>query len=191
MSRWEPGAATRIAEAAVELFRERGFEGTTTADIAERAGVTRRTFFRYFGDKRDVVFVEHERLAQTVADVVAAAPVGSPAAVALSAAFHRLAVDVFDGYRDRVRILHEIIVSDESLREREQHKNTLISDAAETAFIERGFDPVDARLAAGIGTLVISLSIERWIESETSNLGDIADQVLASIGSLARKGITP
>lgn len=85
----------------------------------------------------------------------------------------------------RVRVLHRIIVSDESLREREQHKNTLIADAGERAFIARGFDPVDARLAAGLGVLVLSLAIENWIEDEDSDLGVIADDLLESIGTLA------
>ena len=85
----------------------------------------------------------------------------------------------------RVRVLHRIIDSDESLREREQHKNTLIADAGERAFIARGFDPVDARLAAGLGVLVLSLAIENWIEDGDSDLGVIADDLLESIGTLA------
>jgi AcrR family transcriptional regulator len=185
VSRWEPGAADRITDAAVELFRERGFEGTTTAAIAERAGVTRRTFSRYFADKRDVVFGEHSKLPGVVADVIATAPPGSPVPVVLSMALHRLADEVFVDFRDRMRGLHQIIVSDESLREREQHKNALIADAAERAFVERGFAPFESRLAAGLGVLVLSLAIERWVAEDDSDLGDLADQVLASIGSMA------
>ena len=151
MSRWEPGAADRITDAAIELVRDNGFESTTAAEIAERAGVTRRTFFRYFADKRDVLFVEHGKLAA----VVAAAPPENLDAAVLSIGFHRLAEDVVCGHRERVRVLHRIIISDESLREREQHKNALIADAGERAFIARGVDPADARLAAGLGVLVL------------------------------------
>jgi AcrR family transcriptional regulator len=186
VSRWEPGAADRITQAAIELFRENGFEGTTAAHIAERAGVTRRTFFRHFADKRDVLFVEHSKLADVVAAVVAAAPPESPAATVLSIGFHRLSEDVFAGHRERVRALHNIIVSDESLREREEHKNALIADAGERAFLTRGFDPANARLAAGLGALVLSLAIEQWIEDDYSDLGDIADDLLVSVGALAR-----
>src|SRR3954463_2816835 len=56
MSRWEPDARGRLAQAAMELYRERGYERTTVAAIAERAGVTERTFFRHFADKREVLF---------------------------------------------------------------------------------------------------------------------------------------
>jgi AcrR family transcriptional regulator len=184
--RWESGTADRITDAAVELFRERGFENTTTTAIAERAGVTRRTFSRYFADKRDVVFGEHSKLPGVVADVIATAPPGSSASVVLSVALHRLAAEIFVDFRDRMRGLHLIIVSDESLREREQHKNTLIADAAEQAFLARGFAPVEARLAANLGVLVLSLAIERWLADDDSDLGDLADEVLREIGLMTR-----
>jgi AcrR family transcriptional regulator len=184
MGRWQPGAVDRITEAAIQLFRDNGFESTTAAEIAERAGVTRRTFFRYFADKRDVLFSEHDKLGDVVASVVAAAPPQSSASSVLSTGFHRLADDVFAGRRERVRVLHRIIVSDDSLREREQHKNAIIADAGERAFLARGFDPASARLAAGLGVLVLSLAIERWIEDDDSDLGAIADDLLRSIGDL-------
>ena len=128
-----------------------------------------------------MAFVDNGKLAA----VVAAAPPESPAAAVLSIGFHRLAEYVFCGHCERVRIQHRIIVSDESLREREQHKNTLIADAGERAFIARGFDPADARLAAELGVLVLSLAIKNWIEDEDSDLGVIADDLLESIGTLA------
>jgi AcrR family transcriptional regulator len=186
VSRWEPGASERIAAAAIELFTDRGFENTTAEAIAERAGVTRRTFFRYFADKRDVLFGEYSMLAEVTAGVVAAAPTGSSAVDVLSIGLHRLADDVFAGQRDHMRILRRIIVTDESLREREQHKNALIADAGERAFIARGFAPSDARLAAGLGVLVLSAALDQWIEDDTSDLGDIADAVLSSVASLTR-----
>jgi AcrR family transcriptional regulator len=184
--RWEPGAADRITDAAIALFRERGFEQTTTTAIAESAGVTRRTFSRYFADKRDVVFGEHSKLPGVVADVIATAPAGSSTPVVLSVALHRLANEVFVDYRDRMRGLHQIIVSNESLREREQHKNALIADAGEQAFLARGFAPLEARLAAQLGVLVLSLAIERWVADDDSDLGDLADEILREIGSMTR-----
>ncbi len=186
MSRWEPGAPDRIRDAAIELFREHGFESTTAADIAERAGVTRRTYFRYFPDKRDVLFGDYGRLAATVAEVVSAAPPGSSAVEVLTIGLHRLSDEVFAGERARIRALHQIIVSDESLREREQHKNALIADAGEQAFLARGFTPQQARLAAGLGVLVLAASLDEWIEDDASDLGDIAERLLATIGALTR-----
>ncbi len=186
MSRWEPGAEARIRDAAIELFAEHGFEGTTAADIAEHAGVTRRTYFRYFPDKRDVLFGEYSRLAETVAEVVSAAPPGSSAVEVLTIGLHRLSDEVFAGQRARMRALHAIIVTDESLREREQHKNALIADDGERAFIARGFAPQEARLAAGLGILVLSTALDEWIEDDDSDLGEIAERLLATIGSLTR-----
>ena len=184
MSRWEPGAADRIRDAAIELFTANGFEGTTAADIADRAGVTRRTYFRYFPDKRDVLFAEYGRLAATVAEVVSAAPPGSSAVEVLTIGLHRLSDEVFVGQRERVRALHTIIVTDESLREREQHKNALIAEDGERAFIARGFSPQEARLAAGLGILVLSTALDEWIVDDDSDLGDIAERLLTTISEL-------
>ena len=75
MGRWEPGARGRLARVALELYAERGFEQTTVEDIAERAGVTERTFFRHFADKREVLFDGSAVLQQLGGDV-GAAPAG-------------------------------------------------------------------------------------------------------------------
>src|SRR5689334_601542 len=74
MVRWEPDAAGRLRRAAVELFVERGVEATTVAAIAERAGVTERTFFRYFADKREVLFGDGDRFTSLFVDPVRDAP---------------------------------------------------------------------------------------------------------------------
>ncbi|MEU4739554.1 TetR family transcriptional regulator, partial [Actinosynnema sp. NPDC023658] len=74
MSRWEPDARGRMVRAATELFAERGFEQTTAGDIAERAGVTERTFFRHFADKREVLFDGSKALERVACDAILAAP---------------------------------------------------------------------------------------------------------------------
>ena len=56
MVRWEPGSAERLQKAALELFATRGFEQTTATEIAQSVGLTERTFFRHFSDKREVLF---------------------------------------------------------------------------------------------------------------------------------------
>src|ERR1700710_2662274 len=73
MTRWEPGAAERLAGAALELYAGKGFEETTVAEIAQAAGLTERTFFRYFPDKREVLFAGSELLEQAFADGAATA----------------------------------------------------------------------------------------------------------------------
>ncbi|MCU1420457.1 MAG: TetR family transcriptional regulator [Microbacteriaceae bacterium] len=186
MSRWQPGTGGRIAEAAVSLFGERGFEGTTVADIAERAGVTRRTVFRYYPDKRDVIFGEYDGLRDLVGSAVALAPAGSSTPVVLGVALNAIADDVFAGAQQRVRVIRRIIAEDESLREREQHKNAVIASAGEDAFVARGLARTDARIAAGLGVLALSSALERWSEApDGTSLGALVDEALATISALA------
>src|SRR3954462_8877153 len=86
MGRWEPDAEGRFRAAAIELFGEIGYEQTTVAAIAQRAGLTARTFFRYFSDKREVLFNGSERLQQAMADAVGNAPPAASAVDAVAAA---------------------------------------------------------------------------------------------------------
>src|SRR3979490_381159 len=74
MTRWKPDAQGRLMSAAIELFDEQGYEATTVAEIAERAGLTERTFFRYFSDKREVLFSGSHELQRLWLEGVAAAP---------------------------------------------------------------------------------------------------------------------
>src|SRR5215475_13900571 len=79
MSRWEPNPRGRLGQAALELYTERGFDQTTVAEIAERAGLTERTFFRHFADKREVLFWGQDTLIELATSRIAAAPdSGSP-----------------------------------------------------------------------------------------------------------------
>ena len=78
MVRWEPNAQGRLEQAAFELFLERGFEQVTVAEIAERAGLTERTFFRYFTDKREVFFAGASRRRDLMVSAVASSPQSAP-----------------------------------------------------------------------------------------------------------------
>src|SRR5579863_6613770 len=90
MVRWEPDARGRLGQAAFELFAERGFEQVTVAEIAERAGLTERTFFRYFADKREVLFAGTEAFAETVVRALGAAPTSLSALGAVNSALEPL-----------------------------------------------------------------------------------------------------
>ena len=79
MGRWEPDARGRLAKAAMTLYAEQGFDQTTVAEIAERAGLTKRTFFRYFADKREVLFYGAEHLEELILTAIDAAPPGASA----------------------------------------------------------------------------------------------------------------
>src|SRR6202012_3339703 len=117
MARWKPGAHGRLAEAAMELFDERGFEATTVADIAERAGLTKRTFFRYFGDKREVLFAGSEPLKAKFVEAIAAAPAAAPLD-AIAAGLDAMA-DLFAAIGERPRKRQAIIAANPDLQERE------------------------------------------------------------------------
>src|SRR3954452_15936342 len=100
MGRWEPDARSRLMDAALELFTERGFDATTAGDIAERAGVTERTFFRHFIDKREVLFDGAGTLEQTAYDATRAAPAeASPLDAALAGMV--AAGELLEGTRER------------------------------------------------------------------------------------------
>src|SRR5580704_7074757 len=102
MARWEPDAAGRLVEAAMQLYRERGFDRTTVADIAARAGLTERTFFRYFADKREVLFSGAGRLQDFLVERVARAPASMSPIDAVARALAETG-ELFEQRRDFVR----------------------------------------------------------------------------------------
>src|ERR1700744_658807 len=118
MARWAPGSKGRLEEAAMALFDERGFEGTTVADIAERAGLTKRTFFRYFGDKREVLFSGTEPLQAKFVEAIAAAPPDAAPLDAIAAGLDAMA-DLFAAIGERPRKRQAIIAANPDLQERE------------------------------------------------------------------------
>src|SRR6202012_6272410 len=94
MARWEPGARERLVHAAVDLFTEQGYDATTVTEIAERAGVTKMTFFRHFADKREVLFAGQELHSQILAEAIAAAPADATPMAAVALAVDALAGDL-------------------------------------------------------------------------------------------------
>src|ERR1700751_2295289 len=118
MSRWEPNARGRLEEAARELYRERGFDQTTVAEIAERAGLTERTFFRYFADKREVLFWGSGRLQALLVEGVAGAPEGTAPMDAVAAAPEATSI-VFEERRAFARERQALISAHPELQERE------------------------------------------------------------------------
>ena len=186
MGRWEPDAVGRLRAAALELFVERGYDGTTVADIAERAGLTARTFFRHFADKREVLFQGADRLQQAMVDAVRDAAPGTPALGAMAAALHAAAA-FFGDIRAYARRRREVIAASAELRERELIKQASLSAALADALVARGVAAIDARLAAEMATLVFRVAFEQWLEAdETRGYGAIADDLLRGLGALHR-----
>jgi AcrR family transcriptional regulator len=162
MGRWEPGARGRLTLAALELYAERGFEQTTVVDIAERAGVTERTFFRYFADKREVLFEGSSALQKHVVDAIAAMPPSSPPIDVAGAAMEG-AASLLEQRRDYARQRAAVIAANPSLQERELLKLANLGLAAAEALRRRGVPDPAAGLAAETGITVFKIGFERWI----------------------------
>ena len=167
MARWEPDAAGRLAQAAMELYGERGFDQTTVAEIAARAGLTERTFFRYFADKREVLFAGGEALQKLIASGITAAPPGTAALDALIATFLS-ASPFFEERRAFARQRHALIAAHAELREREVMKLTSLTSAAAEALRARGVGQPTASLAAEAGMAVFKVAFERWVDDRKS-----------------------
>lgn len=188
MARWAPGASDRLQRAALDLFAERGFDAATVAGIAERAGVTERTFFRHFADKREVLFAGQERLVAVFVDAIAAAPADASLTDLLLAALDAGGGALQDVRgRDFARVRNEIIAANEQLLERELLKLAKLSRAVAAALVARGVADVPARLAGDLVVSVFSTAFADWIApGETRDLVELQREGLAVIGDLAR-----
>ncbi|HZR35340.1 MAG TPA: helix-turn-helix domain-containing protein [Nevskia sp.] len=185
MARWEPDAESRFRAAAIELFAEVGYEQTTVAAIAERAGLTARTFFRHFADKREVLFNGSENLQRLMVDALAQAPAAAPALEAVAAALVK-AGDFFD--RDRrhyARQRHAVIEANAELRERELIKLATLSAALARALRQRGIAEPEASLAAETGIAVFRIAFAQWVgKSERRGYVEIVNDSLARLRAL-------
>ncbi|MGD8193141.1 helix-turn-helix domain-containing protein [Herbiconiux sp. P18] len=173
MSRWEPDAAARLERAALELFAEQGFAATTVPQITARAGLTTRTFFRHFVDKREVLFVAERELPAYVASVTAAAPDGL---TPMQLVMHGLASATatrFDPWREQLVARRAVIRSDDGLRERELLKGQVLSAAVEQGLRARGVPDATAALLAPVAVAVFDASLDRWLDGDPRPLAEI------------------
>jgi AcrR family transcriptional regulator len=164
MGRWEPDARGRLAKAAMELYAEHGFEQTTVAEIAARAGLTERTFFRHFADKREVLFYGMERLRDLLARAVADAPASASAMDLVGAAFEAAAAMMQEN-PERVRLRDAIVSANAELRERELIKLAALASAVAGALRDRGVPEPGASLAAETGVAVFKVAFARWVSA--------------------------
>ena len=163
MVRWEPGAQERLQAAALDLYAARGFEQTTAADVAQSVGLTERTFFRYFADKREVLFAGQEHFQQCFLDAVAAAPEGAAPLEVVACALRAAAAFFPDERRGHSRLRHSIISAHPALQERELLKMAALSGAIAGALRARGVSGSQAVLAAETGVAVFTVSYGRWL----------------------------
>jgi len=181
MARWEADSRGRLERAALELYGERGFEATTVAEIAARAGVTERTFFRHFTDKREVLFAGSARLQELLVTAVANAPdTATPidaVAVAIDAAGALL-----NERRDAARQRGAVIAANAELRERELIKLATLAAALTTALHARGVTEPAASLSAEAGIAVFRVAVERWFtDPDTSDLVAVIHESFAEL----------
>ncbi len=165
MTRWEPDAKGRLTKAAIELFAERGYDETTVSEIAERAGLTKRTFFRYFTDKREVLFSGAEQLAEVWVAGVAGAPAGAEPLAIVAAGFEPLA-EIFEERLAFARLRAQIIAANPELMERELIKLQGLAGELKLALVARGVALDAALLAAQAGVTVFSVAFARWVQQD-------------------------
>jgi AcrR family transcriptional regulator len=183
MGRWEPGADSRLRVAAMELYAERGYEQATVAEIAERAGVTARTFFRHFADKREVLFSGSAELQERLLAALEEAPAAAAPIEAVAAALDE-AAEMLGGNRDWSIQRQQLIDAHADLRERELIKMADLAAAFADALVRRGGAEPSARLVGETGVAVFRVAFERWLGPEGESQG-LATLMRASLVELA------
>jgi AcrR family transcriptional regulator len=163
MPRWEPKARERLVEAALALFEARGYGETAVADIAARAGLTERTFYNCFSDKREVLFFGAEKLEAFLVESVATAPASESAMEVVAAALEAVAraSDAQPGFADFARRRHALLHIQAELLERELTKLASLGAAMTDALRRRGASASQARLAAEVGIAVFKVAFQR------------------------------
>jgi AcrR family transcriptional regulator len=189
MGRWQPDSRGRLQEAALTLYSERGFDQTTAAQIAERAGLTERTFFRHFADKREVLFGDSSLLQERIVAGVAGAPTTDGPLEAVACGLDAAAAMVGQFRRDLSRKRQDVIAANPELRERELAKLADYAASVVTALHERGVSEPQATLAAEGGMTVFRLAMQRWAGSdEEQDLATIMRDSVSQLRAMAASG---
>jgi AcrR family transcriptional regulator len=189
MGRWEPNSRGRLQEAALALFAERGFDQTTAAEIATRAGVTERTFFRHFADKREVLFAGATLLEERIVAGVIGAPPSAGPLEAVSEGLDGAAQMLGETRRDLACQRQAVIAANPELRERELAKLAHYATAITTALRERGVGEQPATLAAETGMTVLRLAMQRWATgADERDLAAIVRDCVADLRALTASG---
>src|SRR5580698_5506857 len=162
MARWEPGARERLVVAAVDLFTEQGYDATTVAQIAERAGVTKSTFFRHFADKRELLVAGQETLSRLLTEGIAEAPGNASPLEAVAAGLERSSLAFGPMSRELGPRLKAAVAASAELQERDALKRVGLAAAMTTALVARGLAEPVSQLAAELGILAFKQGYEAW-----------------------------
>jgi AcrR family transcriptional regulator len=183
MARWEPDARGRLEKAAMELFQERGYVRTTVEDIAARAGLTERTFFRYFADKREVLFSGSKELEKTIVLRIQSAPQAASPFDAVVSAMEAAGAELQDR-RDLhfVRARYALVTKHAEIQERELIKLAALAVAVTKALHARGVSEPAASITAEAGIAVFKIGFERWVSERKPR--DFAAHIRAAVDAL-------
>lgn len=187
MPRWEPNARERLVTAALQLFSEQTYDKTTVGEIADRAGLTRSTFFRHFSDKREILAAGQETLSRLFAEGIAAAPAE---ATPLTTVWHGLdaaAAAMTPFNRELGPRLAAVIATSTELQERDQLKHVGLAASMAEALRARGAPAPVAALAGEVGMLAFKEAYAEWVRAD--NQRDLAD-ILRTAMSRLRDAIT-
>lgn len=190
MPRWDPQAAQRLQAAAIELFLELGYENVTVAQIAERAGLTRRTFSRYFADKRDVLFAGSDRLPPALATAVGAADSTLSPYDALVAGLAAVGAELADRVAPLAAQRRAVVAGSPELQERGRTKFAAVADALAGALAGRGAEATEARLLASVGVAIFQSGFDRWLDDPDAadlprRIHEAADQLERAVAPSA------
>lgn len=171
MGRWEPDARDRLVRAALDLFDEQGYENTAVAQIAERAGLTKSTYFRHFRDKREVLFGGQDELVELLVAGIAGTPESAGPLAAVEGALVAIAVTFTEERRANGPRRLAVIAANDELRERDAMKMAGFSSVMQEALRRRGIPELDAAVAVELGVVALRVAYGRWLEAG----GDFAE----------------
>ncbi|SFJ42790.1 TetR/AcrR family transcriptional regulator [Amycolatopsis sacchari] len=184
MARWQPDTTHRLVVAAVDLFTEQGYDATTVAQIAERAGVTKSTFFRHFSDKRELLVAGQETLSRLLAEGIAEAPEGDGPLEAVAAGLERASGVMGQANRELGPRLKAAVAASAELQERDALKTVGLAAAMTDALVARGVPELTAHLAAELGVLAFKRGFARWSETDRGDGEGLAPYALAALRDL-------
>ena len=184
MARWQPGATQRLVAAAVELFTEQGYDATTVAQIAERAGVTKSTFFRHFSDKRELLVAGQETLSRLLAEGITEAPANASPLEAVAAGLERASSEMGPANRELGPRIKAAVAASTELQERDTLKSVGLAAAMTAALVARGVPDSTAHLAAEMGVLAFKRGYAEWSEGDRDDETGLAHHALAALSDL-------
>ena len=193
MPRWEPNARERLERAALELFAEQGYDATSVAQIADRAGLTKSSFFRHFADKREVLSAGQDILADLFSEGVRAADPSATPIECVAAALQSAAVVFTEQRHQIVPLRHAVIAANSELQERQLLKRARLSSVLADALRARGADEVTAQLATELGMMAFNIAYARWsAATKVKSFAQLADTALTELRLTATTlGVVP